>query len=111
MFQTEGRAKQVEMGKVNDCWEGENVILKKRSTDMTYSVRFDRLEDLEHIASVDPAVPKHILRWKLQNEEIIVAEDNHDRVGYLRLDVCPGTQREVMAIARDPDPSVQLPRS
>jgi ribosomal protein S18 acetylase RimI-like enzyme len=54
---------------------------------MTYDVRFGILEDLHEVSSSwDRFVPKHILEWKLQNHEIILAVENQTVVGYLRLE-------------------------
>jgi N-acetylglutamate synthase-like GNAT family acetyltransferase len=53
---------------------------------MTHKVRFGHEDDLEVISSGDPSVSKQIIQWKLQNNEIVMAEEDHDLVGYLRLE-------------------------
>ncbi|TXK80673.1 GNAT family N-acetyltransferase [Paenibacillus sp. N3.4] len=53
---------------------------------MTFTVRFGRMNDLEDIASEDQSVLKNILNWKLQNQEILLAEENNEIIGYLRIE-------------------------
>ncbi|WP_207910928.1 GNAT family N-acetyltransferase [Paenibacillus albiflavus] len=53
---------------------------------MSIEVRFGRLEDLEDVINGDQSVADHILKWKLENQEIILAEENKELVGYLRLE-------------------------
>ncbi|TDF95162.1 GNAT family N-acetyltransferase [Paenibacillus piri] len=53
---------------------------------MNYQIRFGQADDLEVISAGDLSIPGHILNWKLQNHEIIVAEEEGEIVGYLRLE-------------------------
>ncbi|MVP01199.1 GNAT family N-acetyltransferase [Paenibacillus lutrae] len=53
---------------------------------MKLMVRSGRIEEVEIIASRDPGVQRRILEWKLNNGEIIVAENHTGVVGYLRLE-------------------------
>ena len=53
---------------------------------MHVGIRFGTVRDLETAKIWDPTVREHVLSWKLQNEEIIVAELEDSIVGYLRLD-------------------------
>lgn len=53
---------------------------------MPYKIRFGNLNDIEVVSTGDSTVARHILQWKLQNQEIILAEDNNEIIGYLRLE-------------------------
>jgi N-acetylglutamate synthase-like GNAT family acetyltransferase len=53
---------------------------------MTYRVRFGNSDDLEMVTAGDQSVAESILNWKLENEEIVLAEIEDELVGYLRLE-------------------------
>jgi len=53
---------------------------------MTISIRFGEIDDSQLINNVDPHVPDHILTWKLQNHEIIIASMDTEIIGYFRLE-------------------------
>lgn len=53
---------------------------------MSITVRFGNEEDYEYLSQGDPSIPSHQMKWKLKNKEIVVAEDEDDLVGYLRLE-------------------------
>ncbi|WP_276357675.1 GNAT family N-acetyltransferase [Cohnella caldifontis] len=53
---------------------------------MSITVRFGNIKDSNDVVNGDQHVPNHILTWKLQNQEIVLATDDEDVVGYLRLE-------------------------
>jgi len=53
---------------------------------MSITVRFGNLDDARDIVQGDQHVPDHILIWKLQNQEIVIATDDEELIGYLRLE-------------------------
>jgi len=53
---------------------------------MSITIRFGDINDLKDVSNGDQHVPPHLLLWKLQNQEIIIAKNKADLVGYLRLE-------------------------
>jgi len=53
---------------------------------MDLNIRFGTIEDYDFAISYDKYISKNLLRWKLENNEILVAEYNCKPVGYLRLE-------------------------
>lgn len=53
---------------------------------MELVIRFGTIEDLAMIAEVDSSLKQHQLQWKLQNNEILIAQKGAAIVGYLRLE-------------------------
>ncbi len=53
---------------------------------MAITIRYGTMADLQEVVNVDRHIPDRILQWKLQNQEIVVAADNEDLLGYLRLE-------------------------
>ncbi|MDF2650172.1 MAG: putative acetyltransferase protein [Paenibacillus sp.] len=53
---------------------------------MPITIRFGDTNDLHDVVNGDRHVPAHILIWKLQNQEIVIATDDNELVGYLRLE-------------------------
>jgi N-acetylglutamate synthase-like GNAT family acetyltransferase len=50
------------------------------------SIRFGKIDDLDLITTLDKSIRKNQLDWKLQNDEIILAEMEKELVGYLRVE-------------------------
>lgn len=53
---------------------------------MECGIRFGTIEDLAMIAEVDSSLKQNQLQWKLQNNEILLAQNIEGLVGYLRLE-------------------------
>lgn len=53
---------------------------------MSIAFRFGSQLDSNDVVNGDQHVPEHILNWKLQNQEIVLAKDDEDLIGYLRLE-------------------------
>ncbi|OUS76111.1 hypothetical protein B1748_14985 [Paenibacillus sp. MY03] len=53
---------------------------------MSITIRFGSQLDSSDVFTGDQHVPEHILNWKLKNQEIILAKDDEDLIGYLRLE-------------------------
>jgi N-acetylglutamate synthase-like GNAT family acetyltransferase len=53
---------------------------------MNLIIRFGCSADYDFSIAVDNYINKNILNWKLENQEIIVAEYNDELVGYIRLE-------------------------
>jgi ribosomal protein S18 acetylase RimI-like enzyme len=53
---------------------------------MNLNIRFGSFSDLEYSTLMDKYVNEKLLKWKLENKEVILAEYNNDLVGYLRVE-------------------------
>jgi N-acetylglutamate synthase-like GNAT family acetyltransferase len=53
---------------------------------MSITIRFGSQLDSSDVFTGDQHVSEHILNWKLKNQEIILAKDDEDLIGYLRLE-------------------------
>jgi N-acetylglutamate synthase-like GNAT family acetyltransferase len=53
---------------------------------MNLNIRFGTTDDYDYSISVDKYISKKLLKWKLENNEIIIAESTGIFVGYLRLE-------------------------
>jgi N-acetylglutamate synthase-like GNAT family acetyltransferase len=53
---------------------------------MKISIRFATPDDLDFIAEGDKSVKKNQLNWKIQNNEILLAQTEEEMIGYLRLE-------------------------
>ncbi|MBB6638298.1 GNAT family N-acetyltransferase [Cohnella thailandensis] len=53
---------------------------------MSITIRFGNSGDSNDVLIGDQHIPKHILSWKLQNQEIVLAKDDEDLIGYLRVE-------------------------
>lgn len=53
---------------------------------MSITIRFAGMNDSKDVITGDQHVPAHILSWKMQNQEIIIATDENELIGYLRLE-------------------------
>lgn len=53
---------------------------------MELNIRFGTITDFDFSISTDKYISRDLLKWKLENNEIIIAEYNHNFVGYLRIE-------------------------
>ncbi|REE84389.1 acetyltransferase (GNAT) family protein [Paenibacillus taihuensis] len=53
---------------------------------MEITIRYGNAADLATASSFDRYTPEHILVWKLEHHDILLAEDERGCVGYLKLE-------------------------